>query len=264
MAMPPSKGDLYNDDELFELLTIHQSLTTANDVDSTAKIIDDESIVLGLGGSGVHERVLQCLNEDLGDDVVDSQSTNANGNPTVEISTIPDLHKFVLETIGDSNISSSAAPSSNDKVEVDKDTYSINQLAYENLQILLRDRKPNIRAIATGMSLLSLYSISIIFVFPTSDFMSMPQMSMAHFFRDKICIQLLWMRYYEESNRHIIMTTKTVALLLPRTKFSTFSLPLVNLAGVPCPVSDPSLVRYSTTARGCTSKDCIVLIGRGM
>ena len=264
MAMPPSKGDLYNDDELFELLTIHQSLTTANDVvDSTAKNIDDESIVLGLGGSGgVHEWVLQCLNEDLGDDDVDAQSTNANGNPTVEISTIPDLHKFVLETIGDSNISASAAASSsNDKVGGDNDTYSINQLAYENLQILLRDRKPNIRAIATGVSLLSLYSISIIFVFPTSDFMSMPQMSMAHFFRDKICIQLLWMRYYEESNRHIIMTK---AVVLPRTKFSTFSLPLVNLAGVPCPVSDPSLVRYSTTARGCTSKDCIVLIERGM
>jgi hypothetical protein len=152
MAMPPSKGDLYNDDELFELLTIHQSLSTANDVDSTAKIIDDESIVLGLGGSGgVHEWVLQCLNGDLGDDDVDAQSTNANGNPTVEISTIPVLHKFVLETIGDGN-SPAAASSSNDKVGGDNGTYSINQLAYENLQTLLTDRKPNIRAIATGRS----------------------------------------------------------------------------------------------------------------
>ena len=156
MAMPPSKGDLYNDDELFELLTIHQSLTTANDVDSTANM-DDGSVVLG-GGGGVHEWVLQCLNENLGDDDVDAQSINANGNPTVEISTIPDLHKFVLETIGDGNISSSsaAAPSSNDKVGGDNDTYPINQLAYENLHTLLTDRKPNIRAIATGMSLLFL------------------------------------------------------------------------------------------------------------
>ena len=154
-AMPPSKGDLYNDDELFELLTIHQTLNNSNgnqqDEDSGNGI--DDSIL-----GGVHDWVLQTLNDDCvdkaqvistdGSPVNDIGLLNDNDNNPIEIYAIPNLHKFVLETIGDTR---SSLTTSNDNVG---DKSSINQLAFENLQTLLRDRKPSIRAIATGMRLL--------------------------------------------------------------------------------------------------------------
>ena len=151
--MPPSKGDLYNDDELFELLTIHQTLNNfnGNQDEDSGNGMDDS--ILG----SVHDWVLQSLNDDgdkaqvissNGSPVNDIGLLNDNDNNPIEISAIPNLHKFVLETIGEIN-SSSSSPSTNVVVES-----SINQLAYENLQTLLRDRKPSIRAIATGMRLL--------------------------------------------------------------------------------------------------------------
>jgi hypothetical protein len=152
-AMPPSKGDLYNDDELFELLTIHQTLNNfnGNQDEDSGNGIDDS--ILG----GVHDWVLQTLNDDgdkaqvissNGSPVNDIGLLNDNDNNPIEIYAIPNLHKFVLETIGDTRLSLST---SNDKVG---DKSSINQSAFENLQTLLRDRKPSIRAIATGMRLL--------------------------------------------------------------------------------------------------------------
>ena len=141
--LPPSKGDFYNDDELFNLLTIHQTLHA--DTTST----NDESGVLG---SGMHDWVLQTLQKDDGhgsvgrarSDVDDDD--NDNGTNSIKIHAIPDLHKFVVETVGEigsSSSSSSISPSNRNQV-------SLNQLAFEYLQKLLRDRKPSIRAIATG------------------------------------------------------------------------------------------------------------------
>ncbi|KAL7442271.1 hypothetical protein ACHAXH_007803 [Discostella pseudostelligera] len=149
-AMPPSKGDLYNDDELFELLTIHQTLNNfnGNQDEDSGNGMDDS--ILG----GVHDWVLQSLNDDgdkaqvissNGSPVNDIGLLNDNDNNPIEIYAIPNLHKFVLETIGDTR---SSLTTSNDKVG---DKSSINQLAFENLQTLLRDRKPSIRAIATDV-----------------------------------------------------------------------------------------------------------------
>lgn len=57
---------------------------------------------------------------------------------------MPGLHDLVLEAIGDINSPPSAS-------EAEADGASINQMAYDNLHMLLRDKKPSIRAIATDV-----------------------------------------------------------------------------------------------------------------
>ncbi|KAL9184150.1 hypothetical protein ACHAXT_002236 [Thalassiosira profunda] len=144
-ATPPGKGDFYDDEELFDLLQLHQALTkeengllsggSAQEGDDS---IDEQSIA-----GGIHDWVLETLSED--DSAAKSypiSGVGQNGDPA-EASAIPGLHELVLETIAD--IDSSSSPSAED------DGAPINQLAYDNLQTLLRDKKPGIRAIATDV-----------------------------------------------------------------------------------------------------------------
>ncbi|KAL7526141.1 hypothetical protein ACHAXR_001339, partial [Thalassiosira sp. AJA248-18] len=139
-ATPPGKGDLYNDDELFELLNLHQSLNPKEEKglfsQEDSGTLNEESIA-----GGIHDWVLA----ELGDAEEKSYPANGigqNGSPT-EASAIPGLHEWVLETIEDINSSSSSS-------EIGDDS-PINQLAYDNLRALLRDKKPSIRAIATDV-----------------------------------------------------------------------------------------------------------------
>lgn len=155
LAAQPGKGDLYNDEELFELLTIHQALSSEDQTgtaglfggnnDGTAiadgEQANEESIV-----GGIHDWVLDTLNE------VDAQ--NSPPSPTnedvAEVSGIPGLHDLVLEAIADIDAPSSTP---NPKVEEQEDgaCASPNQMAFNNLQTLLRDKKPSITAIASDV-----------------------------------------------------------------------------------------------------------------
>lgn len=162
MILPPSKGDLYNDDELFKILSIHQALITDEDYGKN-----------GVSDGGLHDWVLQTLTNDCEVDnsaKEEDEFANRNEPPlngineenndsSIEVSEIPNLHKFVLQSIGDIISSSSLSPSSSNQKEGDSTTTttttSINQAAVENLQTILRERKPNIRAIATGSLILS-------------------------------------------------------------------------------------------------------------
>ncbi len=164
-AMPPSKGEFYNDDELFSLLTIHQTLHANGEYNVNTSTNDDESVL----GGGVHDWVLQTLKKDDDDDdghlllLASGSSGRAlcdvdDGTNSTEISVIPNLHKFVVETIGEITPSSSSSSPYNNQ-----DTTSTNQIAFDYLQKLLRDRKPSIRAIATG-KIITYYSHYDIFI----------------------------------------------------------------------------------------------------
>eukprot|EP00579_Thalassiosira_antarctica_P026273 CAMPEP_0202007956 /NCGR_PEP_ID=MMETSP0905-20130828/12296_1 /ASSEMBLY_ACC=CAM_ASM_000554 /TAXON_ID=420261 /ORGANISM="Thalassiosira antarctica, Strain CCMP982" /LENGTH=478 /DNA_ID=CAMNT_0048565999 /DNA_START=16 /DNA_END=1452 /DNA_ORIENTATION=- len=147
LAAQPGKGDLYNDEELFDLLNLHESLNPAEekgmfsgDIGGDNGDLNEESI-----SGGIHDWVLQTLNEDDGADAKSNPSNGMgqSGDPT-EASAIPGFHEMVLEAIEDIN-SASSPP------KAEEENPSINQLAYDNLQTLLRDKKPSIRAIATDV-----------------------------------------------------------------------------------------------------------------
>eukprot|EP00581_Thalassiosira_minuscula_P005988 CAMPEP_0183734854 /NCGR_PEP_ID=MMETSP0737-20130205/44968_1 /TAXON_ID=385413 /ORGANISM="Thalassiosira miniscula, Strain CCMP1093" /LENGTH=477 /DNA_ID=CAMNT_0025968463 /DNA_START=56 /DNA_END=1489 /DNA_ORIENTATION=+ len=136
-ATPPGKSDLYDDEELFDLLNLHKALNPEeekglfSDGDGNDGL-NEESIA-----GGIHDWVLQTLNEKD-----DGEGADAKLSDPTELSAIPGLHDLVLETIAD--IDSTAASE-------DESFSSVNELAYDNLQTLLRDKKPAIRAIATDV-----------------------------------------------------------------------------------------------------------------
>lgn len=92
----PGKGDLYSDDELFDLLNLHLAIN------------HDQ------------EQQEQQLNEEL------------------NVASISGIHDLVLEAIGDGTTATEAQATTN-------------QLRFDNLQTILRERKPLITAIATDV-----------------------------------------------------------------------------------------------------------------
>jgi hypothetical protein len=99
----PGKGDLYSDDELFDLLNLHLALNPEQQQEE------------------------QQLNEEL------------------NVATIPSIHDLVLEAIGEEESTSS------ETVEQPTTTTTDNQLRFDNLQTILREKKPFITAIATDV-----------------------------------------------------------------------------------------------------------------
>ncbi len=95
----PGKGDLYSDDELFDLLNLHLALNPEQ------------------------EQQEQQLNDEL------------------NVASIPGIHDLVLEAIGDGTTSATAT----------EEQATTNQLRFDNLQSILRERKPLITAIATDV-----------------------------------------------------------------------------------------------------------------
>ena len=93
----PGKGDLYSDDELFDLLNLHLALNSESQQEE------------------------QQLNEEL------------------NVASIPGIHDLVLEAIGEVSTSETKAPT------------TTNQLRFDNLQTILREKKPLITAIATDV-----------------------------------------------------------------------------------------------------------------
>ncbi|KAL7545832.1 hypothetical protein ACHAWF_009178 [Thalassiosira exigua] len=126
-ATPPGKGDLYDDETLFELLTLHRALNPEGLEQEEDGDLNEVSIAAG----GIHGLVLDTLSGD------ESGPSDAPAAP--EASAIPGLHELVLETIED--ISSPTA----------EEGKPANQLAYDNLQALLVQKKPGIRAITTDV-----------------------------------------------------------------------------------------------------------------
>ena len=121
----PGKGDLYSDDELFDLLNLHLALNPdQEDNDDLSQELNVASI------PGIHDLVLEAIDD------ISSSETNEQTNKNVA-SSIPGIHDLVLETIDD--ISSSSSRTTD------------NQLRYDNLQSILRERKPKITAIATDV-----------------------------------------------------------------------------------------------------------------
>ena len=98
----PGKGDLYSDDELFDLLNLHLALNPEKEEEE------------------------QKLNEEL------------------NVASIPSIHDLVLEAIGEEDSTSS------ETVE-QPTTTTDNQLRFDNLQTILREKKPYITAIATDV-----------------------------------------------------------------------------------------------------------------
>ena len=94
----PGKGDLYSDDELFDLLNIHLALNPEEE-----------------------QQQEQQLNEEL------------------NVASIPAIHDLVLEAIGDLTTSTI------------EPKITTNQLRFDNLQTLLREKKKLITAIATDV-----------------------------------------------------------------------------------------------------------------
>jgi len=214
----PGKGDLYGDEELFELLALHRSIANPErasfgSIDAgVSGNLDDGPMISGgihdwvlqalendAGGSGdldegpivsggLHDWVLQTLENDgptpsggiqdclvlptlendadgSGDGPISGLQTLENDGPTLsgiqdwalptvendsggsgdfsEGSISGGIHDWVLQTLEND------AGGSGDLHEGQDDS-TINQLAYDNLRTLLRDRKPSIRAIATG------------------------------------------------------------------------------------------------------------------
>jgi len=140
----PDKGDLYNDDELFELLNLHESINppesglfSGGGDDTNGEI--NEEIIFG----GIHDWVLDTLNDDVKstNDNNDISIGQSSGNPT-EISAIPGLHDLVLETIEGIDSASS---------DEDVDYSSLNEQKASNLKSLLSGKKPLITAIATDI-----------------------------------------------------------------------------------------------------------------
>ena len=129
----PGKGDLYSDDELFDLLNLHLALNPdQEDNDDLSQELNVASI------PGIHDLVLETIDD------ISSSETNEQTNNVA--SSIPGIHDLVLETIDDisSSSSSSSRTDSNDQT-------TDNQLRYDNLQSILRERKPKITAIATDV-----------------------------------------------------------------------------------------------------------------
>jgi len=133
----PDKGDLYSDDELFELLNLHETLNPPEkglfsgegDDNNSNGEINEESLIFG----GIHDWVLDTLNDDVKSTTNnDIGIVQSSGSPT-EVSAIPGLHDLVLETIE----------------EIDSSAASEQQAS--NLQTLLSKRKPLITAIATDI-----------------------------------------------------------------------------------------------------------------
>ena len=94
----PGKGDIYSDDELFDLLNLHLAINPEQ------------------------QEQEQQLNEEL------------------NVASIPGIHDLVLEAIGDVTSSSATNEQS-----------TTNQLRFDNLQTILREKKPKITAIATDV-----------------------------------------------------------------------------------------------------------------
>ena len=110
----PDKSDLYNDDELFEILNLHRSLNL------------EEQKGQGLFSSS---------NED------DSFSNNSDEEPVSELSMLG-IHEWVVQAIDDIDSSSSSSSSSREEQK---------KSSYNNIGRLLRDKKQYIRAIATDI-----------------------------------------------------------------------------------------------------------------
>ena len=224
----PGKGDLYGDDELFELLALHRSIANPERAsfdsgDAGLSVnLDDGPMISG----GIHDWVLQALENDAGGsgdldegpiisggihdwvfETLENDGPTPSGGfqdclvlPTVENDADVSgdgpisggIHDWVLQTLendgpslsgiedwvlptvvndldgsGDLNEGSISGgihdwvlqTLDNDEGGIcsgdlhegqDDDDSTINQLAYDNLRTLLRDRKPSIRAIATG------------------------------------------------------------------------------------------------------------------
>jgi len=145
LATPPGKGDFYDDEELFDLLNLHQALNPDEEKglfggDNPISGVDDggdlnEASIAG----GIHDWVLEALND---------EKSNRPDDPA-DVSAIPGLHELVLEAVEDINSSSSSSSLKSEEIQSPSPT--INQLAYDNLRTLLRDKKPSIRAIATDI-----------------------------------------------------------------------------------------------------------------
>lgn len=138
----PDKGDLYSDDELFELLNLHDALNPSesglfsggvddNNSNSNEEI-SEESVLTG----GIHDWVLDTLN----DDIKSTNDSDVGNGQSSEISAIPGLHDLVLETIEEI-----------DSTDVDDSSYTLNEQTASNLQTLLSEKKPLIAAIATDI-----------------------------------------------------------------------------------------------------------------
>ena len=200
-ATPPSlpsqpgggKGELYNDNELLEVLLLHQSITTTNSTNNgnDARVVvnatdDDLNIskkeeeppaTAPLGG--IHDWILQSLENDIGinndyysnsDNNRDFDYTNGSDNIIVDDNTeeeVPPLlsttvHDWILHAIENDSpaITTSfdvidTSVDNDDEVDELSSMNTANQLATANddnhLQILLQNRKPYIRAIATDV-----------------------------------------------------------------------------------------------------------------
>jgi hypothetical protein len=108
--------------------------------------LDEEPIVSG----GLHDWVLQTLENDgptlsgIQDWALPTVENDSGGSGDLSEGSISGgIHDWVLQTLEND------AGGSGDLHEGQDDS-TINQLAYDNLRTLLRDRKPSIRAIATG------------------------------------------------------------------------------------------------------------------
>ena len=141
----PGKGDLYSDDELFDLLNLHLALNPdqEEDNDDVQQQLTQELNVASI--PGIHDLVKETIDD------ISSSSSSSSSSETIEqkqtdVASIPGIHDLVLETINDisSSSSSSSARNSNEQT-------TDNQLRYDNLQSILRERKPKITAIATDV-----------------------------------------------------------------------------------------------------------------
>ncbi|KAL7487754.1 hypothetical protein ACHAW6_013330 [Cyclotella cf. meneghiniana] len=101
----PDKGDLYNEDELMGLLSLHFALNDGNEDEVNSSPVNEEAI------PGIHDLVLQTIND------IESSSTT------------PQLSDIKLEEDSPSNLDGSMSI----------------------LMGLLRDKKPDIRAIASDV-----------------------------------------------------------------------------------------------------------------
>ena len=192
------KGELYNDGELLELLLLHQSISTTNyfTADNDARVDVDADITISgeteegspttdsLGG--IHDWVLQALENDIGiynddygtnnnNDNSDFDHINGSDNTIIDDETVegPPLmstvvHDWILQAIeNDSPMITSfdAVVDDNDEEKGEDDSSSsmknaanrvgvvvaTNNDDNNHLQMLLQKRKPYIRAIATDV-----------------------------------------------------------------------------------------------------------------
>jgi len=191
------KGELYNDNELLELLLLHQSISTTNsfttDNDARVDVVADITIsgeteegsptTDSLGG--IHDWVLQALENDIGIYNDDYGTNNNNDNSDFDyingsdnniiiedeteegpplMSTV--VHDWILQAIENDSpmITSFDAIVDDDDEEKGEDDSSSSMKNAANrvvvvatnndnnhLQMLLQKRKPYIRAIATDV-----------------------------------------------------------------------------------------------------------------